>query len=123
MGQFYTLEMKLVKAITLLIFVSVPALVSAQIKKVKNMKVAVWDTYVTKKDETIMHFDIIVPSDMKDTTVIYNYGKTYLKSKGQEGQPLSAKECRFCHVETVKPNWQEAIEKQGYFIYEMENCN
>lgn len=122
MGQISTLEMKLAKAIALLILVSVPALVSAQIKKAKNMKVAVWDTYVTKKDKTIMHFDIIVPSEMKDTTVIYNYGKTYLKSKGQEGQPLSSKECRFCHIETVKPDWQEAVEKQGYFIYEMENC-
>lgn len=122
MGQFSTKEMEIAKAIALLILVSVPALASAQIKKAKNMKVAVWDTYVTKKDKTIMHFDIIVPSEMKDTVVIYNYGKTYLKSKGQEGQPLSSKECRFCHIETVKPDWQEVIEKHGYFIYEMENC-
>ena len=36
MGQFSTLEMKLAKAIALLILVSVPALVSAQIKKAKK---------------------------------------------------------------------------------------
>ena len=88
-----------------------------------KMKVAVWDTYVTKKDGAIMHFDILAPESIKDTTVIYNYGKDYLKSKGQEGQPLTSKECRFCHVETVRPNWEEAINKQGYFIIEMENCN
>lgn len=30
------------------------------------MKVAVWDTYVTKKDGTIMHFDIMVPEQIRD---------------------------------------------------------
>ena len=40
MGQISTLEMKLAKAIALLILVSVPALVSAQIKKAKNAKVS-----------------------------------------------------------------------------------
>jgi hypothetical protein len=91
--------------------------------KPNKMKVAVWDTYVTKKDGAIMHFDILAPESIKDTTVIYNYGKDYLKSKGQAGQPLTSKECRFCHVESVRPNWEEAINKQGYFIIEMENCN
>jgi len=87
------------------------------------MRVAVWDTYVTKKDGTVMHFDILVPEDIKDTTVIYNYGKDYLKSKAQEEQPLSSKECRFCHIETLRPQWEAEIKKQGYFIIEMENCN
>lgn len=87
------------------------------------MKVAVWDTYVTKKDGSIMHFDILAPEEIKDTTAIYDYGKAYLKTKGQEGQPLASKECRFCHVETLKPNWEADIKKQGYFIIEMENCN
>lgn len=95
----------------------------AQTNKPKKMQVAVWDTYVTKKDKTIMHFDIIVPSEIKDSTVIYDYGKEYLKAKGQEGQPLTSKECRFCHIETVKPQWEIEIKKKGYFIYEMENCD
>ncbi|HRI01063.1 MAG TPA: DUF2024 family protein [Saprospiraceae bacterium] len=87
------------------------------------MKVAVWDTYVTKKDGSVMHFDIIAPEEVRDTNVIYNYGKEYLKTKGQEGQPLSSKECRFCHVESVRPHWENKINDQGYFIIEMENCN
>lgn len=94
----------------------------AQTYKSKNMQVAVWDTYITKKDETIMHFDIIAPSEIKDTTVIYNYGKEYLKTKGQEGQSLASRECRFCHIETVKPHWENEIRQKGYFVYEMENC-
>ena len=86
------------------------------------MKVAVWDTYVTKKDDSIMHFDIIVPAEIKDADIIYSYGKEYLKTKDQESQPLTSEECKFCHVETVKSNWEDEITSKGYFIYEMENC-
>ncbi|MDR2282085.1 MAG: DUF2024 family protein [Sphingobacterium sp.] len=86
------------------------------------MQVAVWDTYVTKKDGTIMHFDIIVPVAITDAAVIYNYGRDYLKSKNQEGQPLTAHECQFCHVEQVRTEWQNEIKEKGVFIYEMENC-
>lgn len=88
-----------------------------------KMKVAVWDTYVTKKDGTVMHFDIIAPQEMRDTTVIYNYGKVYLETKEQGGQLLTSKECRFCHIESLKPQWEASIKANGYYIYEMENCN
>jgi hypothetical protein len=86
------------------------------------MQVAVWDTYVTKKDGSVMHFDIIVPAVITDPDQVYQYGHTYLQSRNQEGQTLHAKECSFCHIETVRPAWEEAIKSQGYFIYEMENC-
>ena len=85
-------------------------------------KVNVWDTYVTKKDGTIMHFDILAPVEIKDTTIVYNYGKEYLKTKGQEGQPLNSKQCRLCHMETLRPSWEKEIEEKGYFIIEMEGC-
>lgn len=87
------------------------------------MQVAVWDTYVTKKNGTVMHFDIIAPSTVRDTNIIYRYGREYLKSKGQEGQPLTSKQCRFCHVRALHPQWEADISKKGYFILEMENCN
>ncbi len=86
------------------------------------MKVAVWDTYVKKKDGTVMHFDIIVPDELKDEDTVYTFGKEYLKTKNQDGQPLTANECSFCHIETLKPSWEDSIKKNGYYIYEMENC-
>ncbi len=86
------------------------------------MNVAVWDTYVTKKDGSTMHFDIIVPADVTDEAVIYGYGREYLAGVGQDGQPLSSKECQFCHIEAVTPEREEAILQKGYYIYEMENC-
>lgn len=86
------------------------------------MKVAVWDTYVTRKDGKIMHFDILVNENDKAEEV-FEYGKNYLKTVSQEGQVLTSKECNFCHIDKAP----EAIEKQilenGFSIIEMENCN
>ncbi len=87
-----------------------------------TMQVAVWDTYVEKKDGTVMHFDILAPSHLRDTTVIHAFGREYLRSKGQEGRTLTAKECRFCHVEALRPQWETSIKEKGYFIIEMEGC-
>jgi len=86
-------------------------------------KINVWDTYVTKKDGSIMHFDIIAPAEITDNTTIYNYGKEYLKIKGQEGQPIASEQCRLCHMENLKPQWEQDIADKGYFIIEMEGCN
>ena len=87
------------------------------------MKISVWDTYVTKKDGTVMHFDILAPEEIKDTEVIYNFGREYLKNKSQSGQAISSKECQFCHSEIARPHWEEVINKNGYYIVEMENCD
>ncbi len=90
--------------------------------KLYKMKVAVWDTYVTKKDGTIMHFDIIAPAEIKDEKTIHTFGKDYLLSKNQEGQSLAAKECSFCHTEAATAPMEAAIEAKGYYIIEMQNC-
>ncbi len=86
------------------------------------MKVAVWDTYVTKKDGSVMHFDIIAPDSVKDEKIIYNFGKDYLLSKNEGDQSLTAKECRFCHIETATEKMILSIQQKGYYIIEMENC-
>ena len=77
------------------------------------MQVAVWDTYVTKKDGTVMHFDIIAPKEIVATDVIYGYGKDYLKGKGQENQELSSKECSFCHIKQFCHNGKPILIKKA----------
>mgnify|MGYP006353013877 FL=1 len=72
------------------------------------MKIAVWDTYVTRKDGKVMHFDILVNENLKDENQIFEYGKTYLKSVMQEGQNLTSKECNFFLIDKA-PN---EVEKQ-----------
>jgi hypothetical protein len=87
------------------------------------MQVAVWDTYVTKKDGSVMHFDIIAPDHIKEEEIIYTFGKDYLQSKNQENQPLTAKECSFCHIEKATDEMVLSIQQKGYYIIEMQNCN
>lgn len=86
------------------------------------MKVAVWDTYVTRKDGKEMHFDILAPDSISDLETIYSYGKDYLKTKQQQESVLSSKECNFCHIEQATPAMVEAITTKGYYIIEMEGC-
>lgn len=86
------------------------------------MKVAVWDTYVTRKDGKEMHFDILAPDTITDLETIYSYGKDYLKTKEQQESALSSKECSFCHIEQATPAMIEAITAKGYYIIEMEGC-
>jgi Domain of unknown function (DUF2024) len=86
------------------------------------MQVVVWDTYVTKTDGKIMHFDIIAPQSVVDEKVIYTFGKEYLQSKHQGSQELTTKECGFCHIEKATTEMEMSIQRKGYYIIEMENC-
>lgn len=85
------------------------------------MQVAVFDTYVTKTDGSIMHFDIIVPAGTAEYKV-YGFGKTYLMERNQEGQAISSKECQFCHIEHLKSYMEKDIKRNGYYILEMQGC-
>lgn len=88
------------------------------------MKVSVWDTYVKREDGKLMHFDILVPNQLNDEQTILNYGTTYLKSKPFKTEGISSKVCNFCHIEDAINNGIENdIQKQGFSIIEMENCN
>jgi hypothetical protein len=88
-----------------------------------NMRIAVWDTYVIRKDGKIMHFDILVDENQKIKKIIFDYGKDYLKSVMQEGQNLTSKECNFCHIDKASEEVEQQILKSGFSIIEMENCN
>jgi len=87
------------------------------------MKISVWDTYVKREDGQTMHFDILVPSEVIDESTIFNFGMHYLKTKSFQTNQLTAKECRLCHIEQASEEIIIAIEKKGYSIIEMENCN
>lgn len=86
------------------------------------MKVAVWDTYVTKADGVIMNFDIIVPESETDAEVIFGYGHAYLKSRLIPEYRITANQCRFCHIESATEVMCEDIRKKGYHIVELRNC-
>ena len=87
------------------------------------MKIAVWDTYVQRTNGRKMHFDIIVPENIKDSNVIFQYGHEYLIDKDVKSKKLTSKECEFCHIEKATQEVISDIETKGYHIVEMENCD
>ena len=86
------------------------------------MQIAVYDTYVRRNDGLLMHFDILVPATLNNLEMVYDYGRNYLAGKGIQGGQLSARECRFCHIESASPELEAAVTRDGYYIIEMENC-
>lgn len=86
------------------------------------MKVAVWDTYVTRANGVIMNFDIIVPETMTDDETVFSYGQAYLKSCQMPNYPLTANQCSFCHIEKANEQMMQDIEEKGYHILELRNC-
>jgi hypothetical protein len=85
------------------------------------MECAVYDTYVTKKDGKIMHFDVIVEASTPHEKAI-EYGKEFLEQAGQGNQTMTQEECQFCHVQEAPPVVAQDIENRGYFIQKMEGC-
>jgi hypothetical protein len=85
------------------------------------MECAVYDTYVTKKDGRIMHFDVIVEANTTHEKAI-DYGKEFLEQVGQDGQKMTQEECQFCHIQEAPPVVAKEIENRGYFIQKMEGC-
>lgn len=86
-----------------------------------NMKIQVFDTWVKNKEtgETI-HFDVFVPEGVLSDAVI-EYATLYLKDI-QHG-PITAEECKFCHVQEAQPEQEAIINEKGCFIYKMgDNC-
>ncbi len=85
------------------------------------MTVAVWDTYVRSKQGYTLHFDIIVPAEVSDADTVFRIGAEYLANRGEEAANLESEQCRFCHVEEPTAKMQEAIQRQGYYVLEMED--
>lgn len=86
------------------------------------MKVSIWDTYVNREDGKTMHFDIVVPQDMTDAETVFGYGRHFLATKNYKTGKLTSEECQFCHIEQASDEMVRDINKQGYFIIEMQNC-
>lgn len=89
------------------------------------MKIAVFDTYVLRPDGRKMHFDILVRDQIpdKEVGVVLAHGRRYLAAKGVPAESLNAQECRFCHTEFSSPPVEEEINRIGFAIIELQNCD
>ena len=80
----------------------------------------VFDTYVKGKNGQTMHFDVV--TDKNDTEKAVSFAKEWLKSIGEQDVIITAKECRFCHTQSVSKEIEIEIMTDGYFIVKMEGC-
>ncbi len=85
------------------------------------MKVAVFDSYAKKSNGNIAHFDILVPENTYSQEEILDFGREYLKGLKEDAQALTSDRCKFCHIEKVSQEVLDSINKQGYYILEMED--
>ena len=85
------------------------------------MQVSVYDTYVRTTSGVVMHFDILVPTDVNKEEV-YTYGRQYLELKSVNYLQFDTNECRFCHIAQADESVVASIGRQGYHILELENC-
>jgi Domain of unknown function (DUF2024) len=86
------------------------------------MECAVYDTYVTKKDGRIMHFDVVVDATSTPYEKTIEYGKEYLAAVGHDGQKMTHEECQFCHIQAAPTFVEENIEQRDYWIQKVEGC-
>jgi hypothetical protein len=89
------------------------------------VKIAVFDTYVLRPDGHKMHFDILVRDQLADKELgtVLAHGRRYLAAKGVPAESLSAQECRFCHTEFAPPEVEEEVNRIGFAIIELQNCD
>lgn len=87
------------------------------------MKISVYDTYVQRPDGQCMHFDVLVPSELKNIETILSFGRTYLAAKGLPSEILKVEKCNYCHMESAGSAVEQEITATGFAILEMENCH
>ena len=90
-----------------------------------SSQIAVFDTRVRRPDGRTMHFDILVRDQDADKApgLVLSHGRRYLAAKGVPVDTLSARECRFCHTESAPPSIEAEIERIGFAIIELQNCD
>lgn len=82
------------------------------------MEISLYDTVFRKDDGKLIKFDIIVPSELKDVKIIYQFGNEFLKEEGIMAKKLiSAEECDFCHMEIANEKVKGEIKEKGYSIF------
>lgn len=89
------------------------------------MNIAVFDTHVLRPDGRRMRFDILVRDQEadKDRETVLAHGRRYLAAKGVPAETLQAQECRFCHTEFASPLVEAEINRTGFAIIELQNCD
>ena len=86
------------------------------------MKVAIWDIHAIKKDGSVIHFEIIIPGDVKNINLVYSYYREFFKPKKLRIKLSSIEYC-IHHREVANKEIISLIKEKGYYLIEKEGCN
>jgi hypothetical protein len=85
------------------------------------MKIDVYDTYLKGRNGELVHFDVFVPMDTPKEKA-FKAAKTWLSSVDLNANDLKQDLCAFCHSEIANPEVHRVIEREGFYILQMEGC-
>ncbi|MEZ6033437.1 MAG: DUF2024 family protein [Planctomycetaceae bacterium] len=85
------------------------------------MRVDVYDTYATGKDQQTIHFDVLVPTGTTGE-LAFKFAREFLAGVGLSDAELKQSRCNFCHTEDAGQDVMSDIETDGYHILRMEGC-
>ena len=84
------------------------------------MKTDVYDSYA-RDGERVLHFDVLVEHGTTKEQA-FAYGQKWLFEIGESLETLNQSHCNFCHSENANEEVQKAIDKDGFFILQIEGC-
>ncbi len=85
------------------------------------MRLAIWDTYVSRDDGSVLHFDVVVPESHSNWAEVLKAACGYAAGRGIPDVRVTAEECRFCHWEDPDPVHLDAINEHGFAIIPLED--
>lgn len=84
-------------------------------------QIHVFDTYATRKNGRIMHFDVVLAE--RDDLKALASARQWLASLGEADADVSQERCCYCHSEELAPpDVEREISARGYAIYRLEGC-
>jgi hypothetical protein len=85
------------------------------------MQLDVFNTYVTRDDGVVMHFDVLMPKGSASEHAQSN-ALDWLQTIGITANQVLLDSCQYCHSEDATPEIERDVQQQGYFILQMEGC-
>jgi len=85
------------------------------------MEIEVYDTYATSEKGIKIHFDVMLAIG-GNAGHASSYAQDFIKIITESLDFIKLDSCKFCHIEEATTNVSEKVEKDGYCIVPIENC-
>lgn len=84
------------------------------------MELEVYDTWARTVANDVMHFDVLVPRGQGHRAIAF--ARQWLQQLGFRPESVRIEQCRFCHREEPGAEIQQHVQRQGFFVLQLEGC-